>query len=259
MTIKFGYAGDRNISVKILEFLLKNDNYPSCLLVSDNVNATDSEHLVSRCPFLERDLIIPGSKLPKKDTKSKLSSLNLDYLICIHFPYIIPESILSIPKIGVLNLHPAYLPWNRGWHTPTWAIFDNTPFGATLHFMDTSLDTGDIIHEKKLPISLEDTADSLYQKVLDLEIEVFTEAFPKILQKNFTRIPQKNLKGSVHKKNDIKNIQKIDLNENAPIKDLIIKLKALTTNTIDEAAFFEENGEIYQVQIKIIKQDKELK
>jgi methionyl-tRNA formyltransferase len=207
---------------------------------------------------LNSDAVISGSEIRKSKIIEKISNEDLDYLICIHFPYIIPESILSIPKIGVLNLHPAYLPWNRGWHTPTWAIFDNTPFGATLHFMDNSLDTGDIIHEKKIPISPEDTADSLYQKVHDLEIEVFAEAFPKILQKNFTRIPQKKMKGSVHKKNDIKNIQRIDLNANAPIKDLIIKLKALTTNTLDEAAFFEENGEIYRVQIKIVKQDTKL-
>ena len=78
-----------------------------------------------------------------------LEQLSLDYIICVHFPYIVPREILSIPKYGVTNLHPAYLPYNLGWHTPSWAILENTPIGATLHYMDECVDTGDIIHQKK--------------------------------------------------------------------------------------------------------------
>ena len=63
-----------------------------------------------------------------------LGELELDLILCVHFPYLLPPEVLSIPSKGCLNLHPAYLPWNRGWHTPSWAILEDTPGGATLHW-----------------------------------------------------------------------------------------------------------------------------
>lgn len=257
MTIKIGFAGDRQIAVEILSYIIEQGVIPSILLVSDNKNNSHSQELVSICKFLNPDYIIGGSKIADKKSVEKIKKLDLDYLICIHFPYIIPDIILNCVNIGVLNLHPAYLPYNRGWHTPTWAILDKTPFGATLHFMDKSLDTGDIIHQKKLEIFPEDTANTLYQKVLPLEIEIFKEAWPTILNTKICRISQKNVKDSSHKKQDIKKIQKIDLNESINVGNFLNLLKSLTTNNIEESAFFEKEGTKYHVQVKIIKDNPE--
>lgn len=207
--------------------------------------------LISRCPFLDHKHIIRGNDIYQHGSIGMLQSLNLDYLICIHYPHIIPEPILAIPSEGVLNLHPAYLPYNRGWHTPTWAIFDNTPYGATLHFMDSSLDTGDIVHQKRLTISSGDTADVLYKKVFSLEIEVFREIWPRLASKNYTRIPQKQLAGTMHRKKDLISIQKIRLDEETTARKLLTQLRALTTNRIDETAYFEDAGKKYHVSVTI--------
>ena len=58
-----------------------------------------------------------------------------------------------------------------------------------------------------------------------------------------------------HKKSDLALIQKIDLEKNVKTKDLIRQLKALTTNNIKEAAYFETNGKKYRLQIHIEKND----
>ena len=99
-----------------------------------------------------------------------LQSLDLDYIFGIHFPHIIPKQLLDIPKIGFLNLHPSYLPYNKGWHTPSWAIMENTPVGATLHYMSEALDEGDIIAQQRVAILPEDTANTLYARILDTEL-----------------------------------------------------------------------------------------
>lgn len=251
MTIKFGFAGDRKISVDILDFLINQGFHPDCLFVSDPGRATHADQLVSLCHFLERNRIFLGSEINDCTHNSILHSLDLDYIFCIHFPYIIPQSILSIPRQGVLNLHPAYLPFNRGWNTPTWAIYDNTPYGASLHFMDISLDTGDIIHQKQLIINPEDTADSLYQRVLSLEFRLFQEAWPSILNHTFSRTPQKIAKGTMHKKGDISNIQLINLDKPTTARKVINQIRSLITNRDDEAAYFEEMGKRYQIKISI--------
>lgn len=257
MSVKIGYAGDRRIAVEILSFILEQDLFPSVLIVSDNEFSSHSHELIHLCKDIESCDILMGSQIKTPTFIEKIKSLNLDYLICVHFPYIIPEALLNSVKLGVLNLHPAYLPYNRGWHTPTWAIMDGTPYGATLHFMDKSLDTGDIVHQKSLEISPGDTADCLYQKALQLEVQVFKEAWPMVISKSVVSKPQKNMKGTCHVKQDIKNIQKMDLNDYAQIGNLLKLLRALTTSNVRESAYFEQEGKVYRVQVKITEERQE--
>ena len=169
-------------------------------------------------------------------------------LISPNFPYIIPTAILSIPSIGVLNLHPAYLPYNKGWHTPSWAIFEGTPYGATLHFMSEALDEGDIVHQKEIKVAQNDTANSLYQKVLKLEEEVFIEAFNDLKSLNPNRSKQVE-KGTSHMKRDLDSIREIDLEERLTAKELLDKLRALTTNDHNELAYFNIEGKKIGVRV----------
>ena len=105
----------------------------------------------------------------------------------------ISKEVLIIPKIGFLNLHPSFLPYNKGWNTPSWAILDKTPYGATLHFMDQTLDEGDIIHQKRIDVLTVDTANNLYKKILKLEEEVFFEAFDELWKGSTnSKDPEKN-------------------------------------------------------------------
>ena len=143
--MEYAFAGDRDISVEILKYLLSNDNKPLALLLTSRAHQSHSEELKSLCPFLDSSLIFEGKDFNSESSMERIASLNLDYIFGIHFPYIIPSSFLNIPKFGFLNLHPAFLPYNKGWHTPSWAIYDGSKYGATLHFMSEDLDSGDII------------------------------------------------------------------------------------------------------------------
>ncbi|HXX72928.1 MAG TPA: formyltransferase family protein, partial [Candidatus Acidoferrales bacterium] len=167
--------------------------------------------------------------------------------------YLVPTEVLAVSKHGFLNLHPAYLPFNRGWHTPTWTILQGTPAGATLHFMDTGVDTGDIIHQKLIDVAADDTADTLYKRLKTLELEVLQEAWPQLSTCNFTRIPQNLNDGTYHKRKDLfqRQVQRINLDEPTTARQFINSLRALTTNRIDEAAYFEVAGERFRVQLMI--------
>ncbi len=251
-TVRYGFAGNRQISVEVLEFLISEGYQPEILLITGERGDPSGNQLISRCPFLDKSRIIRGKEISQDSTIGILRSLNLDYLICIHYPFIIPESVLAIPSEGVINLHPAYLPYNRGWHTPTWAIFENTPYGATLHFMNTSLDKGDIIHQKRLIISHGDTANTLYKKALSLEIEIFREIWPSLAEKKYSRTSQTQLAGTMHRKKDLSTIQEIKMDELTTPRKFLTKLRALTTNRTDESAYFEEDGKKYHVCVSII-------
>lgn len=249
--LRFAFAGDRDISVWVLDFLLSQKAAPLALLVSDESRATHAEALKSLCSFLGSNCFLSGDEFRNPEGIEILKQLNLDYIIGIHFPYLIPPEVLSIPKQGVINLHPAFLPFNRGWHTPSWAILDESPYGATLHFMDKEVDTGDIIHQQKLEISDGDTADSIYQKVKLVELQVFKEAWPYLVDETFTRNPQTQSEGTSHKRTDLASQCTIHLDQTVKTGDLIRKLRALTTNNIKESVYYDVGNKRYRIQVRI--------
>jgi methionyl-tRNA formyltransferase len=202
---------------------------------------------------LPPDRVLVGKQFREPSSVELLRSLELDYIIGVHFPYLVPESVLDIPRVGVLNLHPAFLPYNRGWHTPSWAILDETPIGATLHFMDRGLDTGDVVAQVEIEIRPEDTAHTLYGRLLDLEVDLFQEAWPLLASGDPPRRKQSPDDGTSHNRADLSDdsVQRLDLETSATVKDLLRTLRALTTNDLSEAAYFETDGRRYRVQVTI--------
>lgn len=247
--MRYAFAGDRQISVEILQLLLNAGHTPLALFVSDGQRETHAKTLRALAN-LDDSVVFEGKIFSNETAVERLKELNLDYVICIHFPYIIREDILNIPRIGFLNLHPSYLPYNKGWHTPSWAILDGTLFGATLHFMTKELDKGDIILRKEIEVLTEDTANSLYIRVWELEIEIFKEALPQLINLSPEKKPQL-IEGTSHSRKNLKQIQKINLETTTTFEKAIDLFRALTTNDAEEAAYFEKNGRKYKIQVNI--------
>ncbi|MGM0405315.1 MAG: formyltransferase family protein [Thermoplasmatota archaeon] len=249
--MNIAYAGDRETAVDILRFIMNEGVEPKALLVPSEKRASHDQELIDLCGHLEVSRILRGDDFRRDEGIKKLETLDLDYIISVHFPYIYPKSVLDIPEHGVINLHPAYLPFNRGWHTPTWAIYDDTPYGATLHFMNEDVDEGDIIDRVEVVKRPDDTANDLYQKALKVEKELFKKCWTDLVSFDYTRMPQDPEEGTKHSKDDIKDIQKIDLAETVVAEEFIKKLRALTTDRISEAAYFKKDEKNYHVQINV--------
>lgn len=248
--MKYGFAGDRLISVNILKFLIDKGYKPSFLIVNKNKDSSHREHLIGISQLDNID-IYDISFLNQDENTNLLANYNVDYIFGIHFPCIISDILLSIPKVGFLNLHPAYLPYNKGWHTPSWAIIDKTKYGATLHFMSKELDAGDIIAQKEIEVTPDLTANALYREVLETEEQLFKECFTNLTTLRPNKIEQ-NESGTSYRKKDLAKIQEINLNDKVSPIELIDKLRALTTNDIDEAAYFIVDDKKYRVQVSIV-------
>ena len=246
--MKYGFAGDRLISVNLLSFLIDEGYKPSFLIVNETKDSSHREELISLSGLTDRDIY--DIDFINKNY-SILADYDTDYIFGIHFPYIISKPLLSIPKVGFLNLHPAFLPYNKGWHTPSWAILDKTKYGATLHFMSNDLDAGDIITQTEIEVKPNVTANELYQSVLEVEEQLFKDSFTNLLTLKPTRTKQVK-EGTSYNKKDLAKVQEIDLNEKIFASDLIDKLRALTTNNIEEAAYFIVDEKKYRVQVNII-------
>jgi methionyl-tRNA formyltransferase len=245
---RLAFAGNRRVAVSCLEHLIEVGVRPQALMIPS------ADHAVLQdLAGLPPDRVLVGSEFREEKGIELLSSLDLDYILGVHFPYIVPDSVLQIPRIGALNLHPALLPHNRGWHTPSWAILEGTPIGATLHFMDSGVDTGDIVAQAELEIRPEDTAHTLYSRLVDLEIELFRASWPLLESGSPPRLSQSSDEGTSHNRLDLTSasISRLDLDALTSAESLLRTLRALTTNDVGEAAFFEKDGLRYRVQVTI--------
>ncbi|MEX2585100.1 MAG: formyltransferase family protein [Balneolaceae bacterium] len=254
------FAGDRDIGVRVLTHLLEEGYKPSALLLPDPAGASHSARLREIAGLPESHILL-GGDLSRPEAVSQMRALEPDYLIAVHYPHLIPGNVLEIPKEAALNLHPAWLPYNRGWHTPSWAILEGTPAGATLHVMSEKTDGGDIVHRLRVDIDPADTADSLYQKLKNAEFSLFCELLPALVRKEYNRLPQPDNQGTFHKKEDLSgsSVQEIDLDGTYSGRELLDKLRALTTNDVSEAACFQRDGRRFRVQVSITEEENEQK
>lgn len=101
-------------------------------------------------------------------------------LICVAcFSRAIPLSILAIPRLGALNVHPSLLPANRGPEPLFWTFrLGQERTGVTIHLMDEKLDSGDIIAQEEIEVpegssyvELEEQAANLGGKLLAQAVE----------------------------------------------------------------------------------------
>ena len=84
-----------------------------------------------------------------------VSGLKPDIIVIFSMSQLLKEKIFSIPKYGTINLHPSILPEYRGPNPDFWQYYnmEMNP-GVTVHYIDEGEDTGDIIFQERVSISL---------------------------------------------------------------------------------------------------------
>ena len=100
------------------------------------------------------------------ESVEQLAALNADLMIVVAYGLILPNSILTTPRLGCLNVHGSLLPRWRGaapFQRAIWAGDKET--GVTIMQMDEGLDTGDMLKKVSCPIDADETSASLYAKV----------------------------------------------------------------------------------------------
>jgi methionyl-tRNA formyltransferase len=117
------------------------------------------------------DLGVPvfePDKLSAPDFLAALQQLSPDFIVVAAYGKILPKAILDLPPMGCINLHGSLLPKYRGASPIPAAILSGDKVtGVSTMFMDTGMDTGDILLEKEVPIDDSDTAQSLHDKLLE--------------------------------------------------------------------------------------------
>jgi len=83
------------------------------------------------------------------DCESLVNKLKPDYII-LGGTRILKEPIINLVKNGVLNAHPALLPKYQGLDCVSWSILNDDPVGATVHYIDSGIDSGPIVLQESI-------------------------------------------------------------------------------------------------------------
>lgn len=124
------------------------------------------------------------------DTAIKLRKLHPDLFVVAAYGKIVPKSILDIPRYGSINVHPSNLPNYRG-PSPiqTALIRGDRALGISLMLMDEQLDHGPILYQWDIPITQNDTFETLHTKSFLEAAGKLPDVINQLLQ--HTIIPQK--------------------------------------------------------------------
>ena len=149
------------------------------LLITDNPSAFAIERAKKhRIDYL---VVLPKEYRSRDNLFSKISDelkkKDVDLVVLAGFMRIVGKPLIDAFPNKIMNIHPALLPSFPGLHGQKQAIDYGVKIsGCTVHFVDEGMDTGPVIIQAAVPVSQDDTEETLSEKILRLEHKIYPEA-----------------------------------------------------------------------------------
>jgi len=136
--------------------------------------------------------ILQPKNLKNKDFVEEVRALKADLQIVVAFR-MLPEVIWNMPRLGTMNLHGSLLPKYRGAAPINWAVIKGEKeTGVTTFLLKHEIDTGDVLHQKSLPIGENETAGEVYNRMMEMGAGVLLESVKSLESGNYQPVPQKD-------------------------------------------------------------------
>ncbi len=125
--------------------------------------------------------ILQPESIKSEDFIEKLRQYNVDLIVVVAFK-MLPKVVWQIPKIGTINIHASLLPQYRGAAPINWAIINGEKkTGVTSFLINEVIDTGNILLQKEVEITDEETAETLHDKLQESGSQLLLETL-KVLE-----------------------------------------------------------------------------
>ncbi|GAA5132099.1 formyltransferase family protein [Thalassotalea piscium] len=171
------FIGCVQFSEQALKVLLslKADNISVVGIITKSKSTFNSDH-VSLLPFGIAENIPTMDVNDHSDTLNFCRQLAPDVIFCFGWSQLLSKEILTLPPKGVVGFHPTNLPENRGRHPIVWTLaLGLTSTASTFFMMDEGADSGPIISQKPVSVSIEDNAKTLYEKIIKVALQQINE------------------------------------------------------------------------------------
>lgn len=191
--MKIVFMGTPDFAVNVLQGLIDN-NYDVVGVVSQPDKEVGRKRILTPTPVKEVALKynIPVFQPVKiRNEYDDILALEPDLIVTCAYGQIIPKEILDYPRLGCINVHGSLLPKLRGGAPIHHAIMDGLDeTGITIMYMDVSMDSGDIISQRSIPITDSDNVGILWDKLSLLGRDLLIDTLPSIINGTNDRIKQ---------------------------------------------------------------------
>lgn len=190
--VKIVFMGTPEFSVPVLETLI--EKYRVIGVVSQPDKEVGRHKVLTPSPVkvvaLKHNIKVLQPNHIRKEYQEILD-LKPDLIITCAYGQIIPDEILNYPKYGCINVHGSLLPKLRGGAPIEHALIDGySKTGITIMYMDSGMDTGDMITSQELEISDDDDLDTLQSKLSLIGRDLLLKTLPSIIAGTCQRIKQ---------------------------------------------------------------------
>lgn len=186
------FMGTPDFAVNVLQGLI--DNYEVVGVVSQPDKEVGRKRILTPTPVKELAMkynipVLQPIKI-RKEYEAVLE-LKPDMIVTCAYGQIIPDEILNYPKLGCINVHGSLLPKLRGGAPIHHAIIDGLDeTGITIMYMDSKMDSGDIISQRSIKILDSDNVGILWDKLSLMGRDLLLDTLPSIIDRTNDRIKQ---------------------------------------------------------------------
>ncbi len=182
--MKFAFFGSPRFAELVLEKLIGGGYVPS--LVVCNPDRPVGRKQVLTAPPIKTRIMNYELEIREKIKiwqPEKLEIGEVDFAIVAAYAKIIPKSVLEVPRLGTIGVHPSLLPRYRGASPIQTAILEGgEETGVTLYLMDERLDHGPILAQKRAIIGQNEDYPELEERLAGLGGELLLEVLPGFLE-----------------------------------------------------------------------------
>ena len=183
--LKIIFAGTPDFSVAPLKALIDSQHDVIGVYTQPDRPAGRGRKLtpgpVKACALEHGIEVYQPEKLNSAEDQQCLIELKADLMVVVAYGIILPEAVLSAPRLGCINIHASLLPRWRGAAPIQRAILaGDRESGITIMQMDIGLDTGDMLLKVRCDISAQDTGSSLHDKLAVMGAQALMQALPAI-------------------------------------------------------------------------------
>jgi methionyl-tRNA formyltransferase len=244
---------NNRVGLEVTRFLKERGEEIAALVVHPDEKQKMGREIVAAAG-LPPERVFDGARLQARGTADSIRRLEPEIGVSALFDYILAPELIALVPGGIINIHPAYLPYNRGQYPNVWSIIEGTPAGASLHFIDAGIDTGDLIAQEEVAVSPVDTGETLYRKLETACLDLFRKHWPAIAAGRCPRTGQPRDGGTYHRTRDVDRIDEIDLDREYPARRLIDVLRARTFPPY-RGAFFRHQGKKVYLRLALLPED----
>jgi len=188
------FFGSSAIGFPALEALLASAQDEVVAVVTQPDRPAGRRQRLTPCPvksFAEERGLSVLSPEKVKDSLQELAALKADLFVVVAYGQYIPQSVLTLPRQGAINLHPSLLPKYRGSSPIQWAVANgDTVTGVTILYVSEKMDAGDIILQREVPIRSDDTSATLEPVLAAAGADLLMQAVEQIRSGTVQRHPQ---------------------------------------------------------------------